>query len=74
MLVQFFVYFQLFSKGRPMIDYENMNKLLQFLDVKSDPKMHWSGDGKVYMHEIVVNKTRNLVWSAQFISFLVMRS
>jgi hypothetical protein len=41
-LVQFFVYFHMFVKGKPMIDYENMNKLLHFLDVKDFPKTHWS--------------------------------
>jgi hypothetical protein len=64
--------FHLLSKGRPMTDYENTNKLLQLLDIKNYPILHWSnniGWGMVtYMHE-VVNKTQNLVQNVQFISF-----
>jgi hypothetical protein len=41
-LVQFFVCFHMFAKGKPMIDYVSMNKLLHFLDVKEFPKTHWS--------------------------------
>jgi hypothetical protein len=56
-----------------MIDYENRNKLLQFLDIKNNPIMHWSNnigwEMATYMHEVVVNKTQNLVQSVQFISF-----
>jgi hypothetical protein len=48
-----------------MTDYKDMNKLLQFLDVKNYPKMHWSNsigwEMATYMHEVVVNKTQNLV-------------
>ncbi len=53
--------------------YETMSKLLQFFDVKNNPKMHWSRnigwEMTTYMHEVVVNKIQNLVQSAQFISF-----
>jgi hypothetical protein len=48
-----------------MTDYENMNKLLQFLDIKNNPIIHWSNnigwEMVAYMHEVVVNKTQNLV-------------
>jgi len=37
-MVQFFVYFHMMVKGRPMIDYNNVNKLLYFVDVKNFPK------------------------------------
>jgi len=61
------------SKAKPMIDYENMSKLLQFLDVKDFPKTHWSNsigwEMANYMHELVVKKTRDLVQVAKFISF-----
>jgi len=40
--------------------------------------MHWFSnigwDMATYMHEVVVNKTRNLVHSAQLFPFFVMRS
>lgn len=53
--------------------YENMSKLLQFLDVKDFPKTHWSNsigwEMTSYMHELVVKKTRDLVQVARFISF-----
>ncbi len=55
-----------------MIDYENMSKLLQFLDVKDFPKTHWFNsigwEMVSYMHELVVKKTRDLVQVAKFIS------
>jgi hypothetical protein len=72
-LIQLTVYFHLMSEGKPLTDYETMNKLLQFFDVKNYPKMHWSRsigwEMTTYMHEVVVNKIQNLVQSAQFISF-----
>jgi hypothetical protein len=37
-MVQFFVYFHMMAKGRPVIDYNNVNKLLYFVDVKNFPK------------------------------------
>jgi len=55
-----------------MTNYENMNKLLQFLGAPNYPKTHWFGniswEMATYMHEVVVNKIRNLVQSVQFIS------
>jgi len=41
-LVQFFVCFHMFVKGKPMIDYESMSKLLHFLYMKDFLKTHWS--------------------------------
>ncbi len=71
-LVQFDVYFFMVSKGKPMIDYENMNKLLQFLDVKDFPKTHWYNlvgwEMVSYMHEIMVKKTRGFIQVAKSIS------
>ncbi len=40
-LVQFAICFHMISKGKPMTDYENMSKLLQFFDVKDFPRTHW---------------------------------
>jgi len=37
-MVQFFVYFHMMAKGRPMIDYNNVNKLFYFVEVKNFPK------------------------------------
>ncbi len=38
-LVQFYVWFQMLTKGRPMTyDYESMSKVLHFFDVKNFPK------------------------------------
>jgi hypothetical protein len=55
-----------------MTDYENMSKLLQFLGAPNYPRMHWSGNTSwemaTNMHEVVMNKIRNLVQSVQFIS------
>ncbi len=60
-------------EGRPMTNYESMNKLLHFLDVKNFPKTHClntSGWEMAFcMHELVFNKTKFLVESAKFISF-----
>jgi len=39
-LVQFYMCFYLIFRDKLMINYENMNKLLQFLDFKDFPKMH----------------------------------
>jgi hypothetical protein len=59
-------------KGRPMTNYENMKKLLQFLYVKDCPKMHWSNTSvwwmAINMHELVINKTKGLVQVVRFIS------
>jgi len=60
------------SKGKPMIDHENMGKLLQFLDVKDFPKTHWSNlvgwEMVSYMHELVVKKTRDFIQATKSIS------
>jgi hypothetical protein len=71
-LIQFDMCFYMISKGKPMTNYENMNKLLQFLDFKDSPKMHWFntiGWGMATsMHELVINKNRGLVQATRFIS------
>ncbi len=71
-LVQFFVSFHLLFKGKPMINYENMSKLLQFLGAPNYFRMHQSDNTNqemaTYMHEVVMNKIRNLVQSVQYIS------
>jgi len=41
-LVNFFVYFFTFCDNKPMIDYETMNKLMHFLDLKKFPKINSS--------------------------------
>ncbi len=41
-MVQFFVYFHMMAKGRPMIDYNNVNKLFDFVEVKNFPKFFLS--------------------------------
>jgi hypothetical protein len=41
-MVQFFVYFHMMAKGRPMIDYNNVKKLFYFVDVKNFPKIFLS--------------------------------
>jgi hypothetical protein len=52
-------------KGRSTTNSKNMNKLLQFLDLNNFPKMQlfnsigW--EMVAYMHELVVNKTKDLV-------------
>jgi hypothetical protein len=61
-------------EGGLVTNYEGMNKLLYFLDVKNLPKTHYSntsGHWKMvsYMHELVVNKTKFLIKGLQFISF-----
>jgi hypothetical protein len=39
----FFFFFLMLDKSKPMTNYENMNKLFHFLDVKNFPKItHWS--------------------------------
>jgi hypothetical protein len=47
------------SEGRHVTNYENMNKLLQFL--KDFAKMHWFNTigwrMTIEMHELVINKT-----------------
>ncbi len=55
-----------------MTNYENMSKLLQFLDVKDILRTHWSTLVGLrmasYMHELVVKKTKDLVQATRFIS------
>jgi hypothetical protein len=50
-------------EGKHVTNYENMNKLLQFL--KDFPKMRWFniiGWGMaIEMNELVINKTKGLV-------------
>jgi hypothetical protein len=63
------------SKGKPMTNYENMSKLLQFFDVKDFPRTHWYnsiGWGMAsFMHELVLKKTKDSVQAIRFIfSFL----
>ncbi len=41
-LVFFFVYFFTFCDNKPMIDYETMNKLMHFLNLKNFPKINSS--------------------------------
>jgi hypothetical protein len=62
------------DKSKPMTNYENMNKLLHFLDVKNFPKItHWSNvvcwEMASCMHDVVVKKTKSLVEGVMFISF-----
>jgi hypothetical protein len=61
------------SKGRPMIDYENMSKLLWFFYMKDFPRTHWSNsigwEMANYIHELMVKETRDSVQVAKFISF-----
>ncbi len=55
------------SKGRPMINYKSMRKLLHFLDVKSFPNTSgWELTS--YTHELIVNGTKYLVKSVKCIS------
>ncbi len=66
--------FHMISRGKPMTNYKNMKKLLQFFDFKCSPKMHWFntiGWGMaISMHELVINKTKGLVQATRFISLL----
>jgi hypothetical protein len=59
-------------EGRPMINFESMNKLLHVLYVKNFPKTLWSNTSgwemAFCMHDLVVNKTKTLVEVIKFIS------
>jgi hypothetical protein len=61
-LVQFSTYFHMMVEGKPMIDFECMNKLLHVLDVKNFPT-HWSDTSgwemASCMHDLVVNKPKH---------------
>jgi len=58
------------SKSIPITNYESMNKLLHFLDVKDFPKIHWSNisvwEMATCMQDLVVNKTKSLVEGVRF--------
>jgi hypothetical protein len=60
-----------------MIDYENMSKLLQFLDVKDFLRTCWPNlinwGMASCMHELVLKKTEDLIQATRFISFLLMK-
>jgi hypothetical protein len=60
------------AKGKPMINYKNMSKLLHFFDVKFFPKTHWSNivgwELTICMHDLVVNKTKSLFEDVKLIS------
>jgi hypothetical protein len=68
--------FSLISNDKPMINYEHMNKSFHFLNVQDFPKLYWfntiGGGGGVCvatcMHELVVNKIKDLVQAISFIS------
>jgi hypothetical protein len=62
------------DKSKLMINYENMNKLLHFLDVKNFSKIiYWSKvvswEMTFCMHDVVAKKTKSLAEGVMFISF-----
>ncbi len=72
-LMKFLICSHMLVEGKSMIDYESMNKLLHFHNVKNFPKTHCSNiaswEMATCMHDLVVNKTKSLVEGARFISF-----
>jgi hypothetical protein len=41
-VIHFASLFMLFNKGKLMIDYEDFKPLFSFLNLKKNPKKHWS--------------------------------
>lgn len=68
--VQFATVFHVLQEGRPMLEYESLNRLLNFLRVPHMPKKHWSDDSGWQMAEIMhaqINlKMMEVIKHAQF--------
>ncbi len=71
-IVYFVICFHLIYKNKPMMNYENMNKLY-FLDVKDFSTLYQFNTIRwgmaTCMRELMMNKTKALVHVATFISF-----
>ncbi len=72
-IVYFVICFHLIYKSKPVMNYENMKKLLYFLDVKDFSKLYQINTIRwgmaTCMCELMMNKTKALVQVATFISF-----
>lgn len=70
-LVLFFFFFRMLAKTKPMTNYENMNKLLNFLNVKNFSETYllnvvdW--EMASCMQDVVINKIKSLVQGASSI-------
>jgi hypothetical protein len=70
--VQLAMLFHVFSRGRPMTEYEVLRGLLKCLKTKHLPKKHWSDnlgwELVEHMHLVVFEKLKDTVKSARFIA------
>jgi hypothetical protein len=66
-IVYFVISFHFIYKSKLMMNYENMNKLLYFLDVKDFSKLYYFNTFRwgmaTCMHELMMDKTKALVQS-----------
>jgi hypothetical protein len=64
--------FHLLEQGRPMLEYEALQPLFEFLEVPKIPKRHWSDNAGWTMVEAmytqVLNKTRTTISAARYIA------
>ena len=64
--------FHLLEQGRPMLEYEALQPLFEFLEVPKIPKRHWSDNAGWTMAEAmyaqVLNKTRMTISVARYIA------
>ncbi len=74
-LVQFATLFHTLKHGRPMLKYEAHKELFDFLNFEKNPKMHWTYSlgwaMAQHMHGIVLEATKSIIGTTQFISFMM---
>jgi hypothetical protein len=48
-IVQFTIFFYVLENGQPMVEYEYLKPLFEFLKVKNLPKKHWTNASRWVM-------------------------
>jgi hypothetical protein len=70
-VVQFSNMFHLFQHGRPMLEYESLRLLFEFLAMPKNNKKHWSDSFSwtmaEFMHQVVMKAIRAKVQAAHHV-------
>jgi hypothetical protein len=59
--VQFASLFHILSQGRPLVYYESLERLYEFLDVPNLPRMHWCDSSGWQMAEFLYAQVRDAI-------------
>jgi hypothetical protein len=59
--VQFASLFHILSQGRPLVHYESLLQLYQYIDVPNLPRMHWSDSSGWQMAEFLYAEVRDAI-------------